>query len=271
MENESKKSIAERLRAFGGQTDVVSMVSTIEMACDALSIPRPRPGSNAFGYGDAVKRFVLAIADEIEREQRVIIEAQQSHGFYSAHRIMQTYAEYQGRPMLKGETITAWLARYYMQLPCYPDGEPVSKGCEVRGGIVDGWCVWDDGGWTLNDDDGNNIGEGEPRSCIERPEPPVLDADGVPIKVGDIVYENGRPNALRVIRLFKYGDIEAHGDRGVISKLDSSNYSHREPDSLEKLRDDMKKYVAEGQYHGSIDAMLDSWADRLTALMERGA
>ena len=55
-----------------------------------------------------------------------------------------------------------------------------------------------------------------------------------------------------------------HGTAG----FEPSDLTSREPDSLEKLRDDMREAMA-----SSPDAMfMDSrWVDRLTALMERGA
>ncbi len=97
-------------------------------------------------------------------------------------------------------------------------------------------------------------------SEIRRPAPKVLDADGVETKVGDTVYEGGSPNPLRVVHVYKDGDIEAIGDGDLCSKLDSSNYTHECPvfdaegvrickgDTVWRTKDGLKmKVVAVGE------------------------
>lgn len=81
------------------------------------------------------------------------------------------------------------IERCYAPLPRYEGGTPISKGCEAEGGIVSGWCIWDDGAFSLNNDEGEVIQEGDPGEFVKRPTPKVLDADGVPYKNGDTVYD----------------------------------------------------------------------------------
>lgn len=103
---------------------------------------------------------------------------------------------------------------------------------------------------------------------LKRPEPKALDADGIEIKVGDTVFENNSPIPLKVVTVYGDGDICAVGDRGICSKLDSSNYSHREPDSLEKILDDLTAY-RENQVANNDTLIKIEF--RLAAIMERDA
>ena len=70
---------------------------------------------------------------------------------------------------------------------------------------------------------------GEP---VKRPEPEVLDADGVPIKVGDTVYATFSDRAMAVERIDKtyvYHD-------GGFTRADS--VTHRKPDTFGDIEDD---------------------------------
>lgn len=82
------------------------------------------------------------------------------------------------------ETIQGWLDRWYLPRPVFEDGEPVNVNT-----IEDMLCyqVADDGEWTATFADGTQL-EGKAGELLKLPEPEVLDADGVPIKVGDTVW-----------------------------------------------------------------------------------
>lgn len=54
-------------------------------------------------------------------------------------------------------------------------------------------------------------------------------------------------------------------------QFDPNKLTHREPDSLEKLRDDMNYSIIEGTYPGTAHEYLCQCAKRLTAIMERDA
>ena len=139
------------------------------------------------------------------------------------------------------EAIADEIERCYVPRPRYEDGEPVHMGCAVCGGIVACFSVWDDGSFSTYDEDGNVLQEGEPGDFAKRHAPKALDADGVEIKVGDTVYEGDGLKPLKVVRIFNDGDIEAVGDEGACSKLDSSNYTHTPPDTQERIDADAAK------------------------------
>lgn len=99
-------------------------------------------------------------------------------------------------------------------------------------------------------------------------ERPVFDTDGVIYAEGQTVWSTDHETleSAKVIRVSN-GHIDviwADGERG--ESLNPLHLTHREPDSLEKLRDDMLKV-----YEKRGDIRADGWAFRLTALIERGA
>lgn len=165
--------------------------------------------------------------------------------------------------------LAAEIERQYIPLPRFPDGEPVRLGCAVCGGIVGGFSVWDDGAFTTYDKDGNVLQDGDPGDFVKRPESKALDVDGVETKAGDTVWLHDKVDGgpvgepMKVAEVLCDGTLVFEGGGAMPARL----VTHREPDSLEKLRDDMREAM-----ESSPDAMfMDSrWVDRLTALMERG-
>lgn len=104
-------------------------------------------------------------------------------------------------------------------------------------------------------------------------EKPVFDAEGVRICKGDTVWHKGTGDKFTVIGLPSPGCYQSVQVEDFLSGFktgyDPDRLTHSEPDSLEKLRDDMKAF-------GEVAADCDSsccieYADRLTALIERGA
>lgn len=229
----------------------------------------------------------------------------------------------------------------YIPRPRYEDGLPVQFGDDIeihnQSGLLDKGIIRSfhpNKGpvWMLSlvGCDHERLVRFDPKTCIiKRPAPKVLDADGVEIEVGDTVFEGDNPKPLKVIHIYESGDIQAVGDGGMDSKLDSSQYyhdrpvfdadgkrickgdtvwdkktgeqltvvspkaytkdgtvvvckdgapgelwyapedlTHREPDSLEKLRDDL--YTLAARDDGDIEVEIVIFADRLTALIERG-
>ena len=95
---------------------------------------------------------------------------------------------------------------------------------------------------------------------LKRPEPEVLDADGVPIRVGDhiwckpgvhydgIEYVVTRVTETRV----SYRNAEGEFPRGNCThEFASSNITHKQPDSLERIEDDALMDVCD--YFGTRD------------------
>lgn len=101
----------------------------------------------------------------------------------------------------------------------------------------------------------------DPGTCvIKRPEHNALDADGVETKTNDTVWiiSSGVKGTVSFIHGKR---VHINFDDGGDADIPLSNITHREPDSLEKMRDDLKRK------YGSNSA----WVKRLTAIMERDA
>lgn len=164
-------------------------------------------------------------------------------------------------PAIAG-TIADEIEKYYDPKPRDPEGNPVHKDMEVDGGTVHTWCVYGDGSWDLYDEDYVPIQNGGLCDPIRLPEPKVLDADGVEIKVGDTVWH------------------KEMGIKFLVTKLPTPIYTtgynpnlltHREPDSLKKAVNDLGELL---NFPMCDDIKLDKVEEvynRLTALVERGA
>jgi hypothetical protein len=166
------------------------------------------------------------------------------------------------------------IEKYYDPKPRDPEGNPVHEDMEVEGGVVKHWSVSEDGSWTIFDDDYEEIQCGDKNEPIRLPEPKILDADGVEIKVGDTVWLTTSGKKLRVdgFTPWKYvrcSNPEIDGDHEAGLNFAPESLTHREPDSLEKLRDDIDMYVRNGWNISQPKA--EEFASRLTAIMERDA
>lgn len=191
------------------------------------------------------------IADEIERdyipraehdaEIERIVEAQGWDGGYShgdPHRIMKTYAEAKGMPMEDRETISQWLDRWYIKLPCDSEGRPWAIGEEFTAEYDNGpETHWVEGirhvtrqhfgkdHWSLVDDSGvSHLVE----NC-KRPAPKVLDADDVETKVGDIVYNVLTGAEATVAEIFVGGALRWKSCSGGSGTWLSERVTHEKP------------------------------------------
>lgn len=163
------------------------------------------------------------------------------------------------------------IEKYYIPRPRFEDGEPVQFGDEVEDGTIHEIAFWDDGTIILLDETPETIYEVSAGCFIKRPEPKVLDSDGVEIKVGDTVWVKNSPFEPLLVSGFKDGRVlmSYHNETSLGYK--PTSLTHREPDSLEKLRDDMNYCIIEGTYPGTAHEYLCQCAKRLTAIMERDA
>lgn len=140
------------------------------------------------------------------------------------------------------DMLTHWadeIERYYIPRPRFEDGEPVKEGDEVYGGTAYYIQVMDDRSWKIEDEDGRCLCDGNLGDRVRRPEP-VFDADGVPIKVGDTVWDKRCPQEELVV-------VEVD-DNGKVFCNEWSCYSaefltHKEPDSLDKFLNDIEDLV----------------------------
>ena len=165
------------------------------------------------------------------------------------------------------------IEKYYIPRPRFEDGEPVQFGDSFIQKCVNEEVELDKIGISLFTKDGLNM-VWFPDEVVPRPEPKVLDADGVEIKVGDTVWLTTSGKKLRVdgFTPWKYvrcSNPEIDGDHEAGLNFAPESLTHREPDSLEKLRDDIQSHVTSGWHISTSQAAI--YANRLTAIMERDA
>lgn len=246
MSNDKTESISDNLRHF----------ADIKEPCSPLIAAFREFGIDETTNWDDVRCLFRRIADEIDRE---IAEAKEA---YLGDEFAR-FAEVIGKPMMEDETIEGWLGRWYLPRPLFEDGEPVQFGDTF---------VTDSGynatlsslNYTKGDHDYVSANGGQRHKVTSRlkcPEPQVLDADGVPIEIGDKVWlvpgehcdtyplngyeagveykvnENNSPNHK------PNGRICITGGDCIYGYPMPEQVIHREPDTQERIdRDALKSY-----------------------------
>lgn len=142
----------------------------------------------------------------------------------------------------------------YMKLPLDADGVPIRIGDVVYGNPGIAWTVvglrTSKLGWKVEMDNMPFLCEPDDLTHT-KPEPlesDVLDADGVPIEVGDTVYCDDDPEQLIVDSFDDPGCVYhtlAKSPNGILYTIEPSRLSHECPDSWEKLEEDAKKTVCD--------------------------
>lgn len=170
------------------------------------------------------------------------------------------------------DAIADEIERYYIPRPRFEDGEPVQFGDEPEWLVTVDEMTFYENGIVCVGHDGNTFAV-NPGELVKRPTPKVLDADGVPIKVGDTVYEvetGLRSTVTSTTMLDSNGNTVCCKD-GCPGELHykPEELTHQEPDSLEKLMGDIKDYGAEVHIDECWAATTDEWARRLARLIER--
>ena len=141
------------------------------------------------------------------------------------------------------------IERYYLPRPLFDDGEPVQ---------FDDRFVNDSGrnatlsslNYTKGDHDYVSANGGKIHKVTSRlkcPEPQVLDADGVPIVVGDTVW-NVFDDQKRTVIGFGVGKAHVESGPGIEFFEAGHELTHREPDSQERINEDAMK--GEYEYWG---------------------
>lgn len=107
---------------------------------------------------------------------------------------------------------------------------------------ADGWALWCD----REDMSGRLYGKYGER--VKRPAPEALDADGVPINVGDTVYCNGEDKQLMVSHIIDSTKVALFDGHFSYFRVKPSRLSHKRPDSWNRLLEDLDKgaVAAEG-------------------------
>lgn len=261
------KGVAEGLRGYDG-TPGCAPVTIARLA--GLDEPRCHDRD----CGSCLGLTLSALADAIDAELAAAREASARDG-------MAIIAAAEGWPAMRdGESVVEWMARCWLPRPRYEDGEPVQSSDMEEIGALATCRVYMDGSWVFfpdkYEDEANpkpwDSQSGTRNDRIKRPAPKVFDADGVPVKVGDTVWfcgdDSGRYTVSAVEpTLGGNWCLTVFNDAATIHEVRPSQVKHHEPDSLKKLRDDMRREMTESPDARFMDS---SWVDRLTALIERG-
>ena len=153
--------------------------------------------------------------------------------------------------------------------PTYEDGELVKFGDKLGREI--GSIEFYGDFVTMRAKDGTNIQTDTYGTRYERPEPEVLDADGVPIKVGDTVWDsNGESH--KVVEINVVDDDEQliwcgrylHGMK--IFHI-ANEVTHRKPDTQEAIEEDALSLASKYDGYECVNAEL--LTDEILALLER--
>lgn len=124
-----------------------------------------------------------------------------------------------------------------VEWPRFEDGEVVKAGGEVEYGeetMRVRSVTFVANGWSLRCErrgvDGVLYGSFGER--VKRPTPKVLDADGAPIEVGDVVYYDGEPHPLTVVGITRDGKdalVDANGEESCVEGGRPQDFSHDAP------------------------------------------
>ena len=167
------------------------------------------------------------------------------------------------------------IEKYYFPRPLFEDGEPVQFGDDTDelNGVEKFIFMRSCGGCCQMQDADGNMLTVFTGGFVKRPKPKVLDADGVEIKVGDVVWHVSEPGEVGEVETL----IPASAHVCVLWSTGAELYTpgvdltHREPDSLEKVQDTIDALANVYESDDRLCDDLHNISDRLTALMERGA
>lgn len=222
---------------------------------------------------DEERKLFRHIADEIDREKREVTERYARQSWMNPADAIAKLATGE----IEWDELQQAIDRYYLPRPLFEDGEPVQFGDTFvrdygKDGTVSSLT------YTKGNSDYVNVNGYERHDFdhrLKRPKQQVLDAEGVPIEVGDTVWSVETGARYIVEKMGSNGRYECHDmlvrdANGTIFRSMGRLYTHREPDSLEKLRDDILEevdYLESTPYKGTHDRFL-MIADRLTTLIE---
>lgn len=226
------KTIAEKLRGITSQ-DTYCNVDYIVLT---LTGERAKCVAGGAACDTCYEAWFHKLADAIEAEQAELRKA----------------IDFTERGEADGEVIPS-ISRELpegIEWPRYADGEMVKYGDEIEGlpGPVDGFEVFDDGSWCVTHDGEAFYGNQRIHATRKRPEPEVLDADGVPVKVGDTVYltvgEITISEGRTVKRIKSWPSYKVFFEETPAWAY-ASDLTHRKPDTQEAIDADVCKTACE--------------------------
>lgn len=244
MSNDNIEPISAKLRRWADESYESGMYPTerseIELRVDGV------------GQMKAERELFRHIADEIDREMDELRNKfRVTHPMQAVGDIAAGKEAY---PLLR-EAID----RYYLPRPLFENGEPVYIGAEIddrkRGKLEVSRICYTDGGFYFNESHvtgkrrkkmkGITYKHGE---RVGRPKQQVLDAEGVPIEVGDELWSVETGARYIVEKMGSNGRYECHDmlvrdANGTTFRAMGRLYTHREPDTQERIDGDAMKDV----------------------------
>lgn len=121
------------------------------------------------------------------------------------------------------------IEKHYVPRPRYEDGEPVKDGENVSGESVGAICVYENGHFVIENDDGTMIEDAPYGFPVKRGV--TLDGDGVDTRLGDTVWPTGAEagHSAEVLRC-SADSIDVRWDDGVVDYVVSpKRFTHRDP------------------------------------------
>lgn len=197
--------------------------------------------------------WLRGIIDECKADERSCTERAKMFGIYCNHEESCIDCEIDKMRAVADRIDAERALPDGMEWPRFEDGELVKVGDEVecKGETMrvylatldaDGWALW----CSRDGIDGRLSGSYGER--VKRPAPKVLDADGVPIEVGDTVYCDDDPEPWQVDLIYAgsmvYCTVMLKDSAGIYKSADAPRLSHKKPeppDSWEKLEEDARK------------------------------
>ena len=255
---DNKESISDKLRRWADESEDERSAHGYPSI-----VARTELGMVYGTPSDEERELFRLIADEVDAE----LESAKATDKTNLDSVFAEWIE----KMSKGErdfpAMRTVIERWYLPRPLFEDGEPVqSSDIEEIGGLAT-CCVYTDGSWRFDPDKFED--EGNPKPCdkqqgrqsdrIKRPIK-VLDADGVPIEVGDKVWwidSDGGFHECTVTSIEplspthqnRYPDADFMINTNPGSWMPNTCITHREPDSQERIDADVPKTVC--KYFGA--------------------
>ena len=139
--------------------------------------------------------------------------------------------------------LTAFIDDYFLPRPLFEDGTPVKVGDRVllygrTDREVTDYCVCDDGSFSIN-----YFQYDQDQRVMKPKQLEALDADGVPIELGDKLYfAEGDDTPLKCIGFDDYGNVTFTDweQTGTIAYENLTVFTHKKPDSWEQLLKDVR-------------------------------
>lgn len=238
MSNDNTESISAKLRQIADMR--MSSVTT-----DCTIATRFGIKCADVTCSECKRKVLRSIVDEIDAEKRAITERYARQSWMNPAAAIAKLATGE----IEWAELRQAINRYYLQRPLFEDGEPVYIGAEIddrkRGKLEVSRICYTDGGFYFNNSRGSNgrkmkgitykYGE-----RVKLPKQLVLDADGIPIEVGNVLYRTTDGVKVIVAKLEKGYFVDCDG-----VGCNPSYFTHREPDSQERIDKDALKDMYE--------------------------